>query len=144
MTIHCVLCPAAEPTALAALSHGWTYRVLPEPVTYRSIFCGPMLPTPAGEHSVCATCSAWLADHRDRMLPVAVLDAIDAIIAAGVELHPATERRLRMELIGMVRHLADALAAPGTLPEAAPAGKDRREGPRRWPQPGDFAREVDE
>ncbi|MEU3112670.1 hypothetical protein ABZ652_01150 [Micromonospora chalcea] len=120
MTIHCVLCPATEPTALAALAHGWTSWVLPEPVLYRSVFGKGLPATPAGEHSVCATCSAWLANHRDQMLPPATLEVIEtAIRAAGMELHPTSERRLRMEMVGMVRHLADALTAPGGDPEGS-------------------------
>ncbi|MEV7264186.1 hypothetical protein AB0N38_11605 [Micromonospora aurantiaca] len=144
MTIHCVLCPATEPTALAALAHGWTPRVLAEPVTYRSVFGHGLPPTPAGEHSLCATCSAWLDNHRDRMLPVATLNAIDATIAAGGELHPTTERRLRMELVGMVRHLAEALTTPGTVPDPLHRRKYHRGELRGRPQPDGFAREADE
>lgn len=111
--IACVFCPATEPSPLAALAHGWTSRTLDQPVTYRSAF-GEMPPTPAGEHNLCPACAAWLTDHRDRMLPIGVLDAIDATLdaqeeAEGVAFHPTTARRLRLELIGMARHLAEAL-----------------------------------
>lgn len=107
MKIRCAFCPAAEPNALAALAHGWTARMLTRPVTYRSAF-GDLPPTPAGEHHLCPVCTEWLTDHRDRMLPPAVLAGItDTVDGAG--LHPRTARRLRLELVGIVRHLADAL-----------------------------------
>ncbi|MBQ1060049.1 hypothetical protein [Micromonospora sp. C41] len=140
MTIDCVLCAttADEPAA------GWTVRTLSRPVTCRSTVGGPMPPTPAGEHQVCPTCSAWLTDHRDRMLPAAALAVIEAALTNTPGLHPTTERRLRLELVGMVRHLADALTAPGTLPEATHPRPDHRGELRGRPQPGDFAREVDE
>lgn len=122
--IRCLICAAAEPTALAALARGWTSRMLTRPVTYRSLFGGPTGETPAGEHPLCPTCAAWLADHRDRMLPPAVLHTIDGIIEAqeeaeGTAYPPDTARRVRMEMVGMFRHLADALTAnPPSVREA--------------------------
>ncbi|MFB9238683.1 hypothetical protein ACFFWC_24670 [Plantactinospora siamensis] len=107
--IRCVLCPATEPAAFAALCHGWTSRTTTEPVVYRSAFsAGPFAITPAGEHHLCPACTAWLADHRDRQLPEAVTASIAETIA-GAELATETARYLRMELVGMVRHLAEAL-----------------------------------
>ncbi|MET7705449.1 hypothetical protein [Micromonospora sp. NPDC005413] len=105
----CLICPAAAGQSLAI---GWTTRTLRAPVIYRSALGGGTADTPAGEHRLCPTCSAWLPEHRDRMLPPAVLDGIEATVGAA-DLHPATARRLRLELVGMVRHLAEALTQPG-------------------------------
>ncbi|MFY1589129.1 hypothetical protein ACN267_32255 [Micromonospora sp. WMMD734] len=102
--LRCVLCPAAAGDSLAA---GWTTRTLDGPVAYRSRLGGPLPPTPAGTHHLCPTCTTWLAGHRDRALPPAVVDGITATVAAA-GLHPATARVLRRELVGIVRHLAEA------------------------------------
>lgn len=102
----CALCPAASGAALAA---GWTTHTLAEPVAYRSIFTSePLPPTPAGTYHLCPACSDWLTDHRDRALPASVVASIDATLAAA-NLQPRTARRTRAEMVGMVRHLAEAL-----------------------------------
>lgn len=101
-----MICPAAIGAALAA---GWTTQVLAGPVEYRSVFGGdPIPPTPAGTYHLCPACSDWLTAHRDRALPALVAASIDATVTAA-NLQPLTARRLRAELVGMVRHLAEAL-----------------------------------
>lgn len=106
-TRECLICPATSGDAVAA---GWTGCTLVEPVTYRSTFGGGLPPTPAGRYDICPACSAWLTDHRDRPLPDAVQEGI-AKMAGSVDLTAPTARRLRMELVGIVRHLADAVTA---------------------------------
>lgn len=105
--IRCVLCPASTGAALAA---GWTWRTLTQPVTYRSALGHDLPPTPAGYYALCAPCSAWLADagRQEKPLPPAVTAAIDVKVT-DADLHPMTARRVRAEMVGMVRHLADHL-----------------------------------
>ncbi|WP_432051122.1 hypothetical protein [Verrucosispora sp. NA02020] len=148
MTIRCVLCPATEPSPLAALAHDWTSYTIDRPVIWRLSVGVPLLVAAAGEHSACAVCAEWLTDHRDRMLPPTVLALLDDLLAAA-DPPPDRVRQYRMELVGMARHLAEALTAqtpppPGPPPQGGAARGTRRGGLHVSPQLDDFARDSDE
>lgn len=99
----CVLCSTAGSGA------GWTRHTLEVEVIYRSVFdSAPVGSTPPGEHAACPECSEWLTDHRDRPLPASIRASIADALAAA-DLHPTTARRVRAELTGMARWLAEAL-----------------------------------
>lgn len=127
MTIRlCAICPATADEALAA---DWTTRTLDEPVAYRSAFTSardPLPPVPAGKHDLCGDCSEWLADHRDRALPPGVVAGIDALTRNQ---DPFTARYARRELVGMIRHLAEAFTSASPL--SRPWSQDLR--PPRHP-----------
>lgn len=101
----CLFCPADGP------GPSWTVRTLAVPVTFRSAFLGAhddAAVTPAGVYDICRACARWLPYHRSAPLPRAITESLDAGLDAA-DLHPATRRQARSELIGWTRFVASQL-----------------------------------
>lgn len=109
--VRCVLCPAEGPGA------DWTARPLAEVVILRNSFshdAGVVLPA---DYQACAACSAWLddPDRDEQALPAHLLEPVELLVKAAT-LDAITARQLRADLVGQVRHLAEALTPWGGDP----------------------------